>query len=127
MSEKEELENQGFKVKDRRRFHADGTVVTDHEAEGETPTAEPQGEPVAGSESQNPEIPADFASLLVSIAAGAQAAIQAKKNLAQAKYSIDLLGVLEQKTQGNLDPDEAQLLEALLYDLRMRFVEAKSS
>jgi hypothetical protein len=36
---------------------------------------------------------------------------------------IDLLGVLEQKTRGNLTSDEASLLERMLYDLRMRFVD----
>ena len=44
-------------------------------------------------------------------------------NLQQAKYVIDLLGMLEKKTQGNLSPTEAQQLSEVLYQLRMRFVE----
>lgn len=43
-------------------------------------------------------------------------------NLVLAKQTIDILGMLEEKTRGNLTPDEASLLENLLYDLRMRFV-----
>ena len=43
-------------------------------------------------------------------------------NLAQAKYLIDLLGVLEDKTRGNLTPDESQLLNDVLYQLRMRYL-----
>lgn len=43
-------------------------------------------------------------------------------DLQTAKHYIDLLGVLEQKTKGNLQEDEAQLLRAFLYDLRIKFV-----
>ena len=46
-------------------------------------------------------------------------------NLLAAAQMIDLLAMLQEKTQGNLDPAEAKLLEDLLYDLRMRFVEAQ--
>ena len=43
-------------------------------------------------------------------------------NLPQAKYLIDLLGVLEQKTKGNLTADEERLLKDALYQLRMRYL-----
>lgn len=43
-------------------------------------------------------------------------------NLAQAKYLIDLLGVLEEKTRGNLSVDEDRLLKDALYQLRMRYL-----
>ncbi|MBI2885054.1 MAG: DUF1844 domain-containing protein [Candidatus Omnitrophica bacterium] len=46
-------------------------------------------------------------------------------NLAQARYLIDLLGILEEKTKGNLTVDEARLLKDALYQLRMRYL-AKS-
>ena len=45
-------------------------------------------------------------------------------DLALAQQSIDLLALLQEKTRGNLTADEAPLLENLLFDLRMRFVEA---
>jgi hypothetical protein len=38
---------------------------------------------------------------------------------------IELLSLLQAKTEGNLDPAESKLLEDLLYDLRMRFVQAQ--
>ncbi len=44
-------------------------------------------------------------------------------DLDEAKFHIDMLSMLEVKTKGNLTPDEARMLEALLFDLRMRFVE----
>lgn len=48
-------------------------------------------------------------------------------NLAAAQQIIDILSLLEQKTRGNLTPEERQLLEQLLYELRMRFVEASKT
>ena len=49
---------------------------------------------------------------------------QQKPDLPQAKQVIDLLGVIQEKTTGNLTADEASLLEHLLYDLRVRYLEA---
>jgi hypothetical protein len=43
-------------------------------------------------------------------------------NLLLAKQTVDILGMLEEKTRGNLTADEQQLLEHLLYDLRIRYV-----
>ena len=43
-------------------------------------------------------------------------------NLPQAKYLIDTLGILDEKTKGNLSVDEAKLLKDALYQLRMRYL-----
>src|SRR5688500_16105447 len=43
-----------------------------------------------------------------------------------AKHVIDLLGVLEERTRGNLPPEESQYLEQVLTDLRMRYVRAST-
>lgn len=45
------------------------------------------------------------------------------EDLDMAKYKIDLLGLLQQKTEGNLTPDEAQQLEEVLYQVRMFYVQ----
>ncbi len=45
------------------------------------------------------------------------------KDLALARQTIDMLGLLEEKTRGNLTGDEERLLSQILYDLRMRFLE----
>jgi hypothetical protein len=42
--------------------------------------------------------------------------------LPQAKYNIDLLGILREKTRGNLSQEEEQALEGILYELRMNYV-----
>ena len=47
---------------------------------------------------------------------------QQAANLPQAKYLIDLLGILEEKTKGNLSVEEEKLLKDALYQLRMRYL-----
>ena len=46
-----------------------------------------------------------------------------ERDVQHAKDSIDLLGMLEEKTRGNLHPEEAQLLTRALFELRMNYVE----
>ena len=47
------------------------------------------------------------------------------EHFAIAKHFVDLLGVLEAKTTGNLTPDEAKLLDTVLHDLRMAYIRLK--
>ncbi len=47
-----------------------------------------------------------------------------ERNLPLAQQSIEILAMLEQKTRGNLTPEEAKLLDQLLLDLKLRYVEA---
>ena len=49
---------------------------------------------------------------------------RAEPNLDGASQMIEILSLLEQKTRGNLTLEERQLLEQVLYELRMRFVDA---
>ena len=48
-------------------------------------------------------------------------------NLDGAHQMIEILGLLEEKTKGNLTAEERQLLEQVLYELRLRFVQVSSS
>jgi hypothetical protein len=50
----------------------------------------------------------------------------AEVNLDGAAQMIDILALLEEKTRGNLTMEERQVLEQVLYELRLRFVEASS-
>jgi len=50
-----------------------------------------------------------------------------EQNLDGASQMIEILALLEQKTRGNLTAEERQVLEQVLYELRMRFVEAQGS
>lgn len=47
------------------------------------------------------------------------------RNLTLAKQTIDILGMLEEKTQGNLTEDEEKMLKNILYDLRMIYIKEK--
>lgn len=48
----------------------------------------------------------------------------AEKNMPLAQQSIEILAMLELKTKGNLTPEESKLLDQLLLDLKLRYVEA---
>lgn len=98
-------------------------------AESGPELAMPSGEPYE----ERPSAPFEpsFGTLLISLSTQALMHLgeipdleggDARPDLAAARHIIDLIAVLERKTQGNLDADEAALLERILYDLRMRFV-----
>ena len=80
--------------------------------------------------------PASFLSLIMSLASNAASSLgmmphpvtgESGVELKTAKHWIDVLGMLEQKTHGNLDEQEAQVVESLLADLRMQYVSFSSS
>ena len=48
-------------------------------------------------------------------------------HLPAAQQMIEILGLLEEKTRGNLTAEERQLLEQILYELRLRFVEVRGA
>jgi hypothetical protein len=52
--------------------------------------------------------------------------MQPTLDLDMAKHNLDLLGILEEKTKGNLTPEENQYMEAALYEARMRFISVAS-
>jgi len=52
---------------------------------------------------------------------------QAEPNLDGAAQMIEILGLLEEKTKGNLSAEERQVLEQVLYELRLRFVEIRGA
>jgi len=46
-----------------------------------------------------------------------------EKDLAQAQFSIDMLGMLQEKSKGNLTDEEKKYLELALYELRMNYLD----
>jgi hypothetical protein len=84
----------------------------------------------SGEDASLPSI--DFATFVVSLSHSATLHLgevphpetnRIERNLTLAKQTIDLLGVLEEKTKGNLTGEEERLLTQVLFDLRMHFVE----
>jgi hypothetical protein len=124
-------EDRGFTVSDRRGAGRERSTVSEPTS---TPApsrheSHPQNEPV---DHEGPAGPVDFSGLLLSLASAAMLYLGAPApdgksgpiNLPRAQEMIDLLSILEDKTKGNLTPDESALLGNLLYNLRLRYVEA---
>jgi hypothetical protein len=119
----------GFKVSDRRIFADEhGTARVE-----ETPSSEPAGAPSSGAPPSE-ALPVDFHTFVLSLGSSAlmhlgelerPGAASPEKDLTLAKSTIDILAMLQQKTRGNLTPAEDKLIESLLYDLRLRYVEAR--
>ena len=86
-------------------------------------------------EGSHPLPPASFPILVSTLSTQALATLgyipdpatgEASVNRGMAKHFIDTLGVLEEKTKGNLTPDEESLLTETLHQLRMAFVDSKN-
>jgi hypothetical protein len=126
----------GFTIKDRRSFDPGGDRRENAPGAQEAPAAGASAAPpdpatTAKNEAQRPLPPADFATLVLSLGSSAvmylgegEPGKRPERNLPMAKHAIDLLTVLEDKTRGNLSSDEQHILESLLFDLRLRYVEA---
>lgn len=52
---------------------------------------------------------------------------QPQRNLPEAKYLIDLISMLEEKTQGNRTPQEISILSSVLHEIRMAYIDAQKS
>jgi hypothetical protein len=103
--------------------------MADPTKKGEQPPDEKRD--ASGDEAALPAI--DFSTFLLSLSTSALYHLGLandadgslpEPNLPLAKQSIDILALLREKTRGNLTADEAQLLDSLLYDLRLSYVNA---
>jgi hypothetical protein len=136
MSEKDESDERGFKVADRRRFDERGQARCDVEALDVDASAEEArrgDDGTLGARGTARELPQmDFSTFVLSLSTSALISLGETKlpggtmrtDLPLAKQTIDILGVLAEKTAGNLTDDEKQLLDSVLYDLRVRYVAA---
>ena len=88
----------------------------------------------AGSGAQAPLPAINFATFIFSLNSSALVQLgmmedpmtgEKSENLPLAKQTIDILSMLEEKTKGNLDAEEAAMLKNILYDLRIHYVKAK--
>lgn len=138
----DEKQEKGFVIKDRRRFDDTGdarpetpreeAAAKPQELEPDAKTAETRQEEKTqetGTEQSFPEL--NFATFVFSLGTSAMyhfgdfpdpVTKKAERNLEAAKQTIDILGILKDKTKGNLNDEEDRLLESLLYELRIRYV-----
>ncbi|HEY2988001.1 MAG TPA: DUF1844 domain-containing protein [Candidatus Binatia bacterium] len=133
----EKTEGKGFKVADRRRFSETGETretepgAEEPRASSEAPPHETAGERRSAPDEPLPEI--NFSTFVLSLSTQALMHLgeianpltgKAETDVPVAKQMIDIIGMLQEKSRGNLDAREQQLVEDVLYDLRMRYVEA---
>jgi hypothetical protein len=159
IGKEDDQEEVTYKVTDRRKFNADGSLREGVELDPPkpekveeapaAPAAEPEQEEAApalasepfgemdddfpGDEEDIPgaEDPASFVNFLSTLATNAAAALGAMPHpatgkrtldLETAKYWLDVMAMLREKTKGNLHEQEMRLLDGILGDLRMQYV-----
>jgi hypothetical protein len=131
-----------FTVSDRRHFTPEGEV---RKSDADEPQAGPPGvrggEPAApasagvasaavdADDERASRFPSDFLGLLISLGAQGSMLLMGgpegeAPDLEGARSLIELLGVLKEKTEGRRTAQEDQLIDGLLYELRMAFVQA---
>lgn len=137
-----EEEEKGFQIRDRRAYlketdqdkrpekeHTEKSAsAPDKEAHAASPSREEHIHPAEGS------FPVHFSSFILSLATSALIHLGQEANpatgersveLPAARQVIDLITLLEEKTKGNLTPDEENLLRQILFTLRLKFVEVE--
>jgi len=133
-------EKKDFIIKDKRMF-AEG----DQDQETKEEATKPSEEEVEESKSEEAAAPEEdrtdyqlpkinFATFIFSLNSSVLVQLgliddpatgKKTRNLPLAKQTIDILGMLEEKTQGNLTKDEETMLKNILYDLRLLYVKEK--
>ena len=149
--EEEKQDRRGFKVEDRRRFTDSGEArpesqetpqperpadsasqATASQASASQASAAPASGITQSARAEVPPFDLNFSTFVISLSTQALAHLgeiqnpidpQMAVDLGAAKQLIDILGILKEKTKGNLDQAEAGLLDNVLYDLRLRYVE----
>ena len=125
-------EQQEFKITDRRGFAEDGASKPVAEEKAESSTANAQvGQSTATAESKQERPPIDFPSYVLGYYTQGLVLLgevpnpytnKKEEDVESARNIVDILTMLEEKTKGNLSSEENQLLGAVLYELRMKFM-----
>jgi Domain of unknown function (DUF1844) len=125
-------ERRGFQVKDRRRFSETGDARPGAPEEPTSPAAPESAAQAAPVDAPPADEPVTFSTFVLGLSTQALLHLgeianpvtrAVERDLAAAKQVIDILGIIQKKTENNLEPGEQSLLESVLYDLRMRYVE----
>ena len=137
------MTDEEFAVRDHRRFDEKGDARSDQEdvtagntkPENASPADEKRSDSGKAAEAASvtglPEV--SFSTFIFSMSTSALMHLgevpdpntgQAVHDIKLAKQTIDILGMLQQKTDGNLTAEEENLLKHLLYELRLKYVAA---
>jgi len=127
--------DQGFVIRDRRGRGEEAPAAA---SASKPPAPEPapaESQQHADAHGHAGHLPVNFSSFVISMGSSALMLMGEQLdpqqpsmplNLPQAKEIIDLLSMLEEKTRGNLTPDEQVVMKDMLYALRMKFVSLTS-
>ena len=139
-----EQEDKGFVVRDRRKVSLDDSETEEtretagaERVEADKPEAGDTGEEEKADRQEQergrgplPEV--SFSTFIISLSSSALMHLgeipelesrETMVDLPLAKHVIDTLAMLQEKTKGNLDPDEERLMKSMLYDLHLRYVQ----
>lgn len=134
-------DEKGFTVVDRRPFDDQGNARADQAGEDNADAGQPAAPAADDSACQERKAgakhcqmpPVEFSGLVLSLATAAMTHMgamphpdgqqDAEPDLVLARHSIDTLGMLKEKTAGNLSDDERRLLDNILTDLRLAYVQ----
>jgi len=134
----EDKKGPGFVVKDKRLFAESGEARAPEEQT--TPAAE-ETKPVPPEAAQSgkgkePDYPPiNFTNFVLSLSTSAlfhfgdfpdPESGKTQKNLPAAKQTIDILDMLNEKAKGNLNENETNLIQGILYELKLRYVKEKA-
>jgi hypothetical protein len=128
MSEKENVEGEGFVIKDKRssQISEDNAAFLDDQ---ESKDQEKQTDPSEKKETEPFQI--DFSAFIMSLTSSAfyhlgdmpdPSTGKTETNLPAVQQTIDMLIMLREKTKGNLKEDESKLIEQLIYELQVKYV-----
>jgi len=138
-------EEKKIQIKDRRRFAGGEGDQRQEQVKEESPggeaadagrearTRESREQAAPAGDKGRPELPEiNFPTFVVSLSSSVLIHLgiapdpltgETRQDLLLAKQTIDILNMLKDKTRGNLTQEEDELMEGLLFDLRMRYVE----
>jgi hypothetical protein len=139
--EEEKKEGKGFTVQDRRRFSETGDSRDDAPSSKDAgdsiqtkATQDPTSQSSGKAEEQEAALPEiNFSTFVISLSTQALMHLgeianpltgKVEPDGPVAKQMIDIIGMLREKTRGNLSSGEDRLIEDILFDLRMKYVEA---
>jgi hypothetical protein len=128
MSEKENIEGEGFVIKDKRSSQIsedDATFIDEQE------TKDQEKQTDSSKEKETEPFQVDFSTFIMSLTSSAfyhlgdmpdPSTGKKEVNLPAVQQTIDMLIMLREKTKGNLKEDEKKLLEQLVYELQVKYV-----
>jgi len=128
MSEKENVEGEGFVIKDKRSSQIsedDATFQDEQEAKDQEKQTD------SSKEKETESFQIDFSTFIMSLTSSAfyhlgdmpdPSTGKKEVNLPAVQQTIDMLIMLREKTKGNLKEDEEKLIEKLIYELQVKYV-----